>query len=130
MLYGEVPYKSGTIVDLLYDIKNVGPNYNHPNVGLSQKLFNLLKALLQPDPELRISHEDLFSIVINSRDFVAEYSNEAEAVQEKPAGSGYSSDIKSREDYILDSFIKDVIYQRSKYQYLVNLANQTQKFKT
>jgi len=71
MIYGCVPYHSKTIDNLLYDISNVGPSFNqispltNQKVEVPEQLKDLIKSLLNPVTEERISHLNLFSTVLD-----------------------------------------------------------------
>jgi serine/threonine protein kinase len=127
MIFGEVPYKSKTIDDLLYDISSVGPSFFHNGIKISENLKNLLRALLHPDPNQRIPHNDLFEIVLNDPNFVNNYSSQN---MSKIQNNGQENRNMTSTKPNLQTFIEEVTLKREKYSFLIQLAHQTLSYKT
>lgn len=131
MVFGCVPYQSKTINNLLYDSCNVGPSFNHVNpntnqqIEITDKLKNLLKALLNPVTEDRINHLDLFNMVLDDLHFEKNYSGQAESMINQSNFTQKSSTIEP----VIDQFITTVKYERSKYSYLIDMAKTTLAYK-
>lgn len=132
MIYGCVPYQSETIDDLLYDICNIGPSFNHINpitglkIEIPEQLKELIKGLLNPDAEDRIKHITLFNKVLDEPKFEKVYSGSTESIINQSNLTQKSSTIEP----VIDQFITNVKYERSKYTFLVNLAKTTVQYQS
>ena len=67
MLYGQVPYDATNVEDLLTQIYEKGPQFYKKKI--SRKLEELIKSMLDPGSSSRISHSDLFDLVIDDPNY-------------------------------------------------------------
>lgn len=80
MIFGSTPFKSNTTEYLLYEIYNKIPSFKHDHpvtkksIEVSEKLKELIMALINPNPEDRMSHAQLFATVVENANFEREYS--------------------------------------------------------
>jgi hypothetical protein len=127
MIYGCVPYQSKTIDDLLYDICNIGPSFNHINplnnqkIEVPEKLKDLIKSLLNPVSDDRVNHQNLFNLVLDDPHFEKNFSGQTESQINQSSLTQKSSTIEP----VIDQFISTVKYERSKYTFLTDLAKTT-----
>lgn len=80
VIYGNVPYHCNTIEELLKLIHSVGPKFDDEVLELPIRVRNLILRLVEPNPEKRIGHEELFRIV-EDPEFVVKYGFEAEKTE-------------------------------------------------
>lgn len=130
MIFGEVPYQSKTIDDLLFDITNVGVVIDPEKNQLSQNMVNLIQSLLNPNPKSRISHDELFKIVLEDPNYLEHFLINSSQIQREIHGNphinSYSNlNVKKSENSVLEKFIQDMKKERYKYTFLINLAKQT-----
>lgn len=128
MIFGEVPYQSKTIDDLLYDINNVGVAIS-PEVKISQNLVQLIHSLLEPNPAARITHEDLFNIVLEDKNFLEKFLEKGAEIIKTAQDNNNNPNINP-EVSVLDEFLAEVVKDRHMYTFLVSLAKKTLKHKT
>lgn len=76
IIFGNVPYHCNTIEELLKLIHNVGPKFDDELVDIPIRVKNLILRLVEPNPEKRISHSELFNIVLEDETFLFKYSHE------------------------------------------------------
>lgn len=60
MIFGKLPFKANNFIQLLKSINKNDICYNYPNISISSDCENLLKSLLQIDPEERINWNGFF----------------------------------------------------------------------
>lgn len=74
IIFGNVPYHCNTIEELLKLIHNVGPKFDDELVELPIRVKNLILRLVEPNPDNRIGHQELFNIVLDDEAFTLKYS--------------------------------------------------------
>jgi serine/threonine protein kinase len=128
MIFGTVPFKSSNVEYLVYDICNKIPSFKHENpftkkpIEVTEKLRDLILALLNPNPDDRISHSYLFSLVLDDSNFEREYNNNSP--DSHIGQSGITNNSSAVTDSIFDSFLAQVKKERSKYSRLIEIAKQ------
>lgn len=94
MIYGNVPYHCNTIEELLVLIHEEGPKFDEEVVRIPKSVRNLILVLVEPNPEQRITHEELFSIVLDDKSFILKHSF-GDKEDEGASNELVSKDIKS-----------------------------------
>lgn len=125
MLYGSVPYDSKSIQDLLQKIQDKGPNYSKKRV--SSKVEQLLRGLLEPNPQLRMTHAALFDTVLKDPQFPI--SMIESQTQVDPSSLGRARKSLDGPEEIISHFTRDILWQRSKYKYYIEIAMKATQFK-
>ncbi len=126
MLYGTVPYDADNIENLLNQIYDRGPQFYKKKI--SKKIENLIRSLLEANPASRMNHNTLFEIVLKDPNFPnslldepsSPLSTAAMARQRKSDGS---------DEALISTFTKEVLFERSKYKFLIDLASKATYFK-
>jgi len=109
MIFGTVPFKNSNIEYLLYEACNKIPSFKHENqitrksIEISDKLKELILALIKPNAEDRISHSYLFSIVIEDPTFDREYGGNVPEIYLDQSGITQNSAAPSESIY--ESFL-------------------------
>jgi serine/threonine protein kinase len=122
MLMGNVPYNATNIDDLLKVILERGPQFTGRK--LSKKLEALIISMLVANPTARISHATLFETVLKDQS----YPNNLLEGDSQSHQSKRQPDVTS-ETSALDDFVKEILFERSKYTYLIDLAGKATYFK-
>lgn len=122
MLMGNVPYDAANIDDLVSQIHGKGPNFKGKRI--SKKLETLILSLLEENPQMRITHTSLFEIVLKDPNYpnsIIDSDYQTSYQQTQPESNPANA--------VLDNFVKEILYERSKYTYLIDLAAQATYFK-
>lgn len=122
MIMGAVPFDATNIDDLLHQIVKVGPRFHGQK--LSKKLETLILSLLEADPLMRVTHSALFEIVLKDPTFPNNFIEKELHLPQTKRTLG-----SAPETGALESFVKEILYERSKYTYLIDLAAKATYFK-
>jgi serine/threonine-protein kinase ULK/ATG1 len=60
MLFGKPPYMAANMLDLIHKIKQAPPKYTATSVNVNPLAIDLLKGLLQADPDKRMTFEQFY----------------------------------------------------------------------
>lgn len=126
MIYGCVPYDASNIDDLLAQIQSKGPQFNKKKI--SKKLETLILSLLESNPLMRVSHSALFDLVLKDPNFPKNMLElEPTSTPNNKLSSNQGSD--GPNDTVISDFVKEILYERSKYTFLAELAAKAAVFK-
>lgn len=125
MLYGSVPYDAQNIDELLEQIHSKGPLFNRKPI--SKKVESLIRSLLEPNPSKRLAHSALFDLV--TRD--AQYPSSLLDAPESKSGANQALDRNQNTlaESVVESFLKEVLQERAKYEHLVKLAQKASHYR-
>lgn len=121
MIYGTVPYDATNIDDLLAQIQSKGPQFHKKKI--SKKLETLILSLLEANPLMRVTHSALFDLVLKDPNFPNGFLE-----GDSPMSQGTKSQRNSSDD-IIGEFVKEILFERSKYAFLAELASKATVFK-
>lgn len=125
MIYGTVPYDATNIDDLLIQIQSRGPQFNKKKI--SKKLETLILSLLEANPMMRVTHNALFDIVLKDPNYPNSLLEEGMIPQ---GGKSARNSARGEDDEnLIGDFVKEILYERSKYSFLVELASKAALFK-
>lgn len=125
MIYGQVPYNAQSVKELLTQIDTIGPVFGSKKTSV--KVEQLIRGLLQSDPLKRLSHAELFDIVLQDPNYpnsLLDQPDISPAIlvrDKKPSGS--------REEEIVNDFVREILNERAKYKFLIELATKTAQLK-
>ena len=130
MIFGKTPYNADSMSELIEKSYQNQLNLDQgPEVSTQTKY--LIKKLLDPYPSSRISHEELFEIVLDKRTKINNLftlpQNSPEAYNDDDEES--SSGSNNEDDKKLKNYLKKIIFERNKYAYLIHLAKSADNFK-
>lgn len=114
MIYGNVPYDATNIDDLLIQIHTRGPQFTKKKI--SRKVEALIRGLLEPRPANRLTHQSLFDQVLSDPSYPHSMLDDTPTAR---------SQVPVVELSTSQSFIREVLYERAKYKFLVDLASRT-----
>jgi serine/threonine protein kinase len=126
MLYGCVPYNATTVAELLSQILDRGPQFARKRI--SKRLESLIRGLLEHNPALRMSHEALFDAVIRDTRFPNSLMDSLEA-SELSSSSRFRRPLEQSDEATINGFVRELLFERAKYRYLVEVATKTAGFK-
>lgn len=124
MIYGSVPYDAASIDELLTQISQIGPQFQKKKI--SKKVESLIRGLLDPNPATRMSHNQLFDIVLKDPNYPLSLLDSGEL---SASLTMKSKPLQTDADTIVNNFVKGILYSRSKYKYLVELATKAAELK-
>lgn len=125
MIYGTVPYDATNIEDLVSQIYERGPQFYKKKI--SKKVETLLRSLLEANPNTRMSHNTLFEVVLKDPNFPNSLLDEPSS----PLGTAAIARQRKSEgdDALITGFTREVLFERSKYKFLIDLASKATYFK-
>lgn len=134
-LFGTTPFKFNSTQDILYQIYNKKISFESHFAKISSGMEDLIARMLHPDPRKRITINELFRVVIDDINFenslITRRSldplQKIQLLQNKQLPQLKQS---LGEKSTLQGFCCDVIYERNKYKFLIDLAKQTGKFRS
>lgn len=128
MIYGSVPYDATSIDDLLLQIKEKGPQFHKKKI--SKKLETLIMSLLEANPQMRISHSSLFEVVLKDPNFPNSLLETGDSLLSSSLSKATRKSVgEATEDTLINDFVKDILFERSKYTFLIELASKATLFK-
>lgn len=122
MIFGEVPYLTDSIEELIKRTESKNVKFKE-SVKISEETKNLILGLLEPNPDKRISHENLFNIVFEKK----EYFNNLFTLNSNSPIKKITNKIDDLEanpetETKLNIFTKKILFERNKYRYLLLLS--------
>ncbi len=126
MLFGTVPYEASSVAELLSQILDRGPQFARKRV--SKRVESLIRGLLEHNPTLRMTHDALFDAVIRDTRYPDSLIDSLEA-SDLSSSSRFKRSPEQSDEATINSFVRELLFERAKYRYLVEVATKTASFK-
>lgn len=126
MLYGAVPYEANSVAELISQILDKGPQFGRKRI--SKRLESLVRGLLEHNPSLRMTHEALFEAVVHDTRYPSSLIDNLES-SDLASSTRFRRPIEQSDEATINSFVRELLYERAKYRYLVEVATKTTCYK-